>query len=54
MFIDTMRKQTHQSAQYKLKIIRKYDSRNTYSGKHVLVKKYKSGYLFCWHAISRV
>ena len=51
MFMDNMRKQTHQCAQYKLKKIIYKTWQQKDSGKHV-VEKYKSGFQFCWHAIS--
>ena len=51
MFMDSMKKQIYQCAQYKLKNYNK-TWQQKHSGDYLFVKKYKSGYQFRWHAIS--
>ena len=45
MFLDSMRKQTNQCAQYKVKIVTKHDSRNTQVS--IFLKKKKIGFPCC-------
>ena len=52
MFMDSMRRQTCQCKQYRLKIDTSWPLKH--SGKHYLEKKYKNGYQFCWQAIKGI